>query len=173
MSLVAPVRPSADEQIPYFAQYIALVPDGEIVETLETQIVETAAFLRSFSPEKAVERPGASEWNPVEIAGHLIDTERVLGYRALRIARADATMWESIDFEAYVENAAFGERSMDSLVNEFLAVRNGTIAFLRGLDASAWERQMPDEWSCRTVRSLAYVIAGHELHHVIDLKERW
>jgi hypothetical protein len=170
MSLAVTRRPAADEHIPYFGQYIALVPDGDIIEVLAGQIGETVESLREMSPEAAQTRPAPGEWNPAEIVGHLIDTERVLGYRALRIARADPTMWESIDFEAYVEHAQFDARPMVSLVDEFVAVRAATVAFLGGLDQSAWNRRMPDEWSCRTVRSLAYVIAGHELHHLADLR---
>jgi hypothetical protein len=171
MSITATTRPDDDEHIPYFGQYIALVPDGDIIDVLEGQIETTIACLREMPLEAAQSRPAPGEWNPAEIVGHLIDTERVLDYRALRIARADATMWESIDFEAYVEHARIDIRSMASLLDEFVAVRAATIAFLRGLDQTAWNRRMPDEWSCRTVRSLAYVVAGHELHHLADLRQ--
>jgi hypothetical protein len=170
MSITATRRPDSDEHIPYFGQYIALVPDGDIIEVLEGQIDTTVAHLRELTPEAAQSRPAPGEWNPAEIVGHLSDTERVLNYRALRIARADATLWESIDFEAYVEHARFDARPMTSLVDELMAVRAATVAFLRGLDQSAWDRRMPDEWSCRSVRALAYVIAGHELHHLADLR---
>ena len=123
-----------------------------------------------MAAEAARQRPAPGEWNPIEIAGHLVDTERVLSYRLLRIARADATLWESIEFEDYVEHGGFTERDLTEIINEFVAVRTSTVALLRGLDAAAWERRMPDEWSLRSVRSLAYVIAGHELHHVADLE---
>jgi len=164
-------RPDAGEQIPYFEQYIALVPNGNIIEVLEKQIRETVRFFARFTPEDALRRPASGEWNPIEIAGHLVDTERVLAYRLLRIARADSTLWESIDFEAYVEHAGFSARSLADVVAEFVAVRASTVALLGGLGDVAWARRMPDEWSCRSVRSLAYVIAGHELHHVADLAE--
>jgi hypothetical protein len=162
-------RPEASEHIPYFGQYIELVPDGDITEILENQISETDGFFGRFSAEAARQRPAPGEWNPIEIAGHLVDTERVLSYRLLRIARADATLWESIEFEDYVEHGGFSERDLMEIMDEFVAVRTSTVALLGGLSAAAWERRMPDEWSVRSVRSLAYVIAGHELHHVADL----
>jgi hypothetical protein len=165
-------RPASDEHIPYFRQYIDLVPEGDIIETLTRQIGETAAFFAAFTPEEARQRPAPGEWSIVEIAGHLGDTERVLAYRAFRIARADPVLWESVEFEPYVEHGGFQTRDLRAVVDEFVAVRGATVALLRGLDATAWERRMPEEWSCRSVRSLAYLIAGHELHHVADLNGR-
>ena len=79
-----PGRPEADECLPYYFQYIGLVPDGHIVERLERQIVESAKYLAGFTPEKARWREAVGEWNAVEIVGHLVDIERVFGYRALR-----------------------------------------------------------------------------------------
>jgi hypothetical protein len=162
-------RPEAGEHIPYFGQYIELVPNGDIIEILATQISETARFFGRFTADEARQRPAPGEWNPIEIAGHLVDTERVLAYRLLRIARADSVLWESIEFEDYVEHGGFNERDLAEIVDEFVAVRASTVALLRGLRVAAWERRMADEWSLRSVRSLAYVIAGHELHHVADL----
>jgi hypothetical protein len=163
-------RPEASEHIPYFGQYIELVPNGDITEILTRQVSETAGFFGRFTAEEARQRPAPGEWNPIEIAGHLVDTERVLAYRLLRIARADPVLWESIEFEDYVEHGGFTERDLADIVIEFVAVRASTVVLLRGLGAAAWERRMPGEWSCRSIRSLAYVIAGHELHHVADLE---
>jgi hypothetical protein len=163
-------RPDASEHIPYFGQYIALVPNGNIIGILTKQVSGTAGFFGSFTAGEARQRPAPGEWNPIEIAGHLVDTERVLAYRLLRIARADPVLWESIEFESYVEHGGFAERDLAEIMDEFVAVRASTVALLRGLGVAARERRAPDEWSCRSVRALAYVIAGHELHHVADLE---
>jgi hypothetical protein len=164
-----PGRPAGDEYLPYWGQYIGLVPDGDIVEVLATQIGATTEVLRALSPAAARWRPAPGEWNVLEIVGHLSDAERVLAYRVLRIARADPVLWESIEFEPYVEHGEFDAREPSTLVDEFVATRGATIAMLRGLGESAWQRRMPEDWSCRSVRSLAYVIAGHELHHLADV----
>ncbi|MEX2315106.1 MAG: DinB family protein [Thermomicrobiales bacterium] len=169
MTAIDTGRPAADEHIPYFGQYIALVPDGDIIEILATQITATTTLYGALSPEQERWRPAPREWNAREIAGHVNDTERLLLHRALRIARADPVLWESIDFELYVANAAFDKREMADLMGEFAAVRGATIALLRGLDETAWARRMPEEWSSRSVRSLAWLTAGHELHHVADI----
>jgi hypothetical protein len=75
-----PGRPAADECLPYYFQYIRLVPDGHIVETLARQVAESAAFLHAFTPEQALWREAPGEWNILQIVGHMADTERVFGY---------------------------------------------------------------------------------------------
>src|SRR5262245_5835838 len=107
-----PGRPAADECRPYYFNYIDLVPDDPIVDRLERQIAETAAFLDAFTPEQARRREGPKEWNAVEIVGHLADTERVFAYRALVIARADPVMWSSVEFESYAAAANFERRPL-------------------------------------------------------------
>jgi DinB superfamily len=169
---LGPGRPDADECLPYYFQYIGLVPDGHIVELLERQITESAAFLAAFTPEGALRREAPGEWNTVEIVGHLADVERVFGYRALRIARADPVMWTGIEFAEYAAAANFQQRPLGDVVAEYAAVRAASVAFLRGLDAAAWERRAPVDWTLRSLRAIAYTIAGHELHHVADIRRQ-
>ena len=167
-----PGRPDADEGQPYYFQYIKLVPDGHIVETLERQIGESAAFLSAFTPQQALRREAPGEWNALEIVGHVADVERVFSYRALRIARADPVMWTKVEFEQYAAAANFTERPLADVVAELTAVRAAFVAFLRGLDAAAWQRRAPDDWTLRSVRAIAYCVAGHELHHLADIRRQ-
>jgi hypothetical protein len=138
-----PGRPDADECLPYYFQYIRLVPDGHILDTLEHQITESAAFLGSFTPQQALRRAAPGEWNPLEIVGHVADTERVFGYRALRIARADPVMWTVVEFPDYAAAANFGARPLGDVVAELTAVRAAFVAFLRGLDAAGLAAPRP------------------------------
>jgi hypothetical protein len=167
-----PGRPDADECLPYYFQYIRLVPDGHILDTLERQITESAAFLRAFTPQQALRREAPGEWNTLEIVGHVADTERVFGYRALRIARADPVMWTQVEFEGYAAAANYRERPLGDIVAELVAARAALIAFLRGLDATAWQRRTPADWTIRSVRAVAYTVAGHELHHLADIRRQ-
>ena len=168
-----PGRPAADECLPYYFQYIDLVPDGgHVVTQLERQIAETAAYLATFTPAEAAWREAPGEWNMLEIVGHLADTERVYEYRALHIARADPRMWTSIEFPAYAAAANYQARTLADIVAEYAAVRAAFVALLRGLDAAAWGRRAPDDWSLRSVRAVAYTMAGHELHHVADIRRQ-
>lgn len=169
MTRLDPGRPEAGEYIPYYDQYIRLVPTGDIVALLEQQIGDTVALAASFTPARARWRPAPEEWCATEIVGHLADVERIFVYRALKIARADPVPWESFEPEDYVAAAHFDERPLVHVVAEYAAVRAATVAFLRGLDAAVWERRAPEGWSCRSVRAFAYILAGHELHHTADL----
>jgi hypothetical protein len=167
-----PGRPDADECLPYYFNYIDLVPDGDVLTRLERQIVETAAYLDAFSAERAARREAPGEWNAVEIVGHLADTERVFGYRALNIARAHPVMWSSVEFPDYAAAANYGGRPLGPVVAEFAAVRAAFVTFLRGLDTAAWQRRAPEAWTLRSVRAIAWCMAGHELHHVADIRRQ-
>jgi hypothetical protein len=165
-----PGRPAADECVPYYFQYIDLVPDGHIVELLQRQLTETTAYLSALTPEQASRRKAPGEWNVLEIVGHIADVERVSAYRALHIARADPVKWTQVDFNGYAAAANFRDRPLEDVVDEFAAVRASTLALLRGLDDAAWSRRAPADWTLRSVRAVAYNMAGHELHHVADIR---
>jgi hypothetical protein len=165
-------RPAAGECLPYYFQYIDLVPDGHVVACLERQITESAGFLATFTPEQALWREASKEWNILEIVGHVIDVERVFGYRALLIARGDPLMWGSIEFPNYAAAANYESRPLGDVVAELTATRAALVAFLRGLDADAWGRRAPADWTLRSVRAVAYAIAGHELHHLADIRRQ-
>ena len=139
---------------------------------LERQIVETASYLRAFTPERAGRREAPGEWNAVEIVGHLADTERVFGYRALNIARAHPVMWSSVEFPDYAAAANYGVHPLGDVVTEFVAVRAAFVTFLRGLDAAALQRRAPEGWTMRSVRAVAWCMAGHELHHLADIRRQ-
>ena len=166
------MRPDADECQPYYFNYIDLVPDGDVVERLECQITETAAYLSAFTPAQALKREAPGEWTAVEIIGHVIDTERVFEYRALHIARADPVMWTKVEFPGYAAVANYDARSLADVMGEFTAVRASFVALLRGLDKAAWERRAPPDWTVRSVRAVAYCMAGHELHHLASIRRQ-
>jgi DinB superfamily len=167
-----PGRPAADECLPYYFEYIRLVSGGHIVKLLERQVAESAAYLAAFPPEQALRREAPGEWNAVEIVGHVADVERVFAYRALRIARADPVMWTKVEFADYAAAANFQEHPLGAVVAEFAAVRAASLALLQGLDAAAWERRAPADWTLRSVRAIAYTMAGHELHHLADIRRQ-
>jgi hypothetical protein len=163
-------RPEVGDHLPYYDQYIRRVPEGDVVALLASQIEETATFLAPLTAEQAQWRPAPGEWNTVEIVGHLADTERVFSYRALRIARADPTPISGIDFEQYVASADFARRPLADVAEEFVAVRRATVAFFRSLDQAAWGRKGVADGNGINVRSIAFILVGHELHHLADLR---
>lgn len=165
--------PRSDEHSPYYARYTALVPAGDIIATLDQQGGEAADLFAGLTPAQADHRYAEGKWSLKEVLGHLIDAERIFTYRALRFGRADATPLAGFDENAYVPAGDFGERSMADLVAEFRAVRAATIAFLRGLPAAAMTRGGEASGAYVTVRGLAWITAGHELHHRKIVRERY
>jgi hypothetical protein len=168
-----PGRPEPDEYGPYYGGYVHRVPEGAITELLANQLNTTLTLLTSLSPEKAAYRPKPEDWNIIEVIGHLADSERVFAYRALRFARNDTTPLASFDQDLFVANGNFARRSLLAVLGEFAAVRQSTLALLRGLDEAAWLRRGTANNSEASVRALAYIIAGHELHHVADFQQRY
>jgi hypothetical protein len=164
--------PTAAEHVPYYEQYIRLTPDGDIVEILAHQIATTCAYFGQLTPEQTVCRPTPGEWCAADIVGHLSDVERVFSYRALRLSRGDFASPEDVDFEAYAAVARYAARPMPDIVAGFAALRAATLALLRNLDEDAWARRAPESWSLRSVRAFAYLLTGHELHHLYDVQAR-
>lgn len=166
-------RPGSDEFAPFYAGYVARVPVGDIVAILETQIDDTAALVAGLPAERAAYRYGPGKWSVREVIGHLADTERVMAQRALRFARGDGTPLPGFEENAYVAAADFEGRPLPGVVAELRAVRAATVALLRGLPDAAWTRRGVANGMPVTVRGLACIIAGHELHHRNILETRY
>jgi DinB superfamily len=81
-------------------------------------------------------------------------------------------MWTAVEFGDYAANANYQTRPLEEVVAEYVAVRAAFVAFLRGLDAAAWERRAPADWTLRSVRAVAYAMAGHELHHLASIRRQ-
>src|SRR5919199_1054450 len=173
MSATAPARPGTDEYAPYYEKYVSRVPDGGIVETLRRQSADTLALLRGLSEEQAASRYEPGKWSVKELVGHLCDSERVFAYRALRFARGDETPLPGFDQDPYVRGGNFDARTIRDLAGEFESVRAATLSLLASLDEEAWARRGKANDNEVSVRAIAHIIAGHELHHVSILRERY
>lgn len=166
-------RPEPDEIPSHYAGYIKRVPETDPLMVCASQIEETAVLLRGLSDTDAMYRYGRGKWSIKEVVGHLADTERIMAYRALRIARADTTPLPSFDENAYVPVAKFDSRSLADLVGELRTVRAATLALLRTFDADAWRRRGTASGKPVSVRALGFMIPGHERHHVEILRTRY
>jgi uncharacterized damage-inducible protein DinB len=149
------------------------VPDGDIVEILAAQVRETLSLVRSIPEERGGHRYADGKWSIREVVGHFTDAERIFSYRALRFARGDATPLPGFDENAYAPNSAADERTLASLADEFEAVRRSTVALFNGLSAEAWMRRGTSNGQAMSVRSFAWIAAGHERHHVALLTQRY
>ena len=166
-------RPRSSEYATYYGKYIDLVPGEDAFSVLRDQIHETMRMLQNVSEARASFRYAPGKWSIKEVVGHMCDTERVMAYRALRMARADTTALASFEQDDYVKAANFDRRSLQSLAAEFQCIRAASLAFFDSLDDIALQRTGTASNFPFSVRSLAYVIAGHERHHVGVLEERY
>jgi hypothetical protein len=166
-------RPDADEYAPYYGRYIDLVPDGDLLKLLSEQINNTVAVLRGISEKQSLTRYAPGKWSIKEVIGHVIDTERIMCYRALRIGRADTTPLPGFEQDDYVRAANFDALTFADLVSELQIVRNASVALFRSLDENAIGRRGTANNFSVTVRGLAYIIAGHERHHLNILQSKY
>jgi hypothetical protein len=166
-------KPKPDEYAPYYEKYVSLVTADDIMSALDRQGPETAALLAARKEAERDFRHAPGKWSVKEALGHLVDTERVFSYRALRIARNDQTPMEGFEQDDYVRFGPFSQCSRAALIEEFTSVRKATLSLFRGLDEAAWMRRGVANKNEVSVRALAYITAGHELHHRKIFQERY
>jgi uncharacterized damage-inducible protein DinB len=166
-------RPLAGEYAPYYDRYISLIPSNDILNALDQQRRDTMLLLSCREEEDGDYRYAPEKWSAKDVLGHVCDTERIFAYRALRIARADATPMEGYEQDDYVRHGRFAQRALADLVEDFIAVRRATLSLLRNLEEAAWTRRGVANQHEVSVRALAYIIAGHELHHRRILQEKY
>lgn len=165
MSTPALPRPEPSEHEAYYGRYVGLVPDGDIVEILRAQWPETRALLEGVPSQLEEHCYAPGKWSVREVVGHLIDAERLFGYRALAMARGDAQALPPMDQEAWAAASNAHRRPLADLVGEWEAVRHAHIHFFGSLDAEAGARRGVASGYEFTVRSFPWIIAGHERYH--------
>jgi hypothetical protein len=173
MSTAPRSRPDTSEYAPYYHTYVSAVPDGDIVQVLRETGRELADALRAIPEARGSFRYGEGKWSIREVVGHVSDTERVFAYRALRMGRGDATPLASFDENVYVPTSGAEQRTLADLVGELAVVRDATVRLLEPLPDEAWTRRGTASGKEFSVRALAYIIAGHPLHHLRILRERY
>lgn len=173
MTIAVP-RPHQDEFAPFYADYIAWVPDGaDAIHALNVQREQVATLLGTIAEEQAGFRYAPEKWSIKELVGHMADAERVFAYRLLRISRADETPLPGFDENAYVRMSGFGERAMIDLASDWIAVRHATVALVQGMGATMWERRGMANGRTVSARAILYIILGHVAHHCNVLHERY
>lgn len=166
-------RPASDEYAQGFAGYVARVPDGDVLATLTRQLDETAALLSAVPEERGSYRYAPDKWSIKDVAGHMLDTERIMAYRALRASRGDRTELPPFEQDDFVRGATFDRRPLRETLEEMRLVRLGNIAFFRSLSDDELLRRGIANGHEFTARAMAYIIAGHERHHLEQLRVRY
>jgi hypothetical protein len=166
-------KPAAAESAPYYSTYIDKVPEGDIRRTLESQAGQTVAFLTGISEEKSLHRYAPGKWSIREVLSHINDAERVFAFRAFWFARGFDSPLPSFEQDIATGAARANEFPWTRRVEEFAAIRTATVDLFRDLPGEAWARTGVASGNPFTVRSLAWIIAGHAAHHAGLLKERY
>lgn len=166
-------RPAESEYAPFFAGYVAQVPEADVLAVLESQPEVIRRVAAGVDLEREGFRYAAGKWSVREVFGHMADTERVVIYRALSIARGNDVELPGFDENGSVEASGFDQRPLASLVDELLAVRTASLPLFRHLDADAWQRVGTANGHPVSVRALAFITAGHVRHHLAILRDRY
>jgi uncharacterized damage-inducible protein DinB len=166
-------RPEPGEYAPYYDRYISLVAGTDILGTLDAQRRQTMLLLSGRDESEGNFRYAPEKWSAKEVLGHVCDTERIFAYRALRIARADQTPMAGFEQDDYVRNGPFARAPLAEMIEDYIAVRRATLTLLRNLEEAAWVRRGVANKNEVSVRALAYIIAGHEVHHRRILEEKY
>lgn len=165
-------RPDDYEYGDYFAGYVAKVEGNEIIPFLEKQLIDLQNTTSTIDAQVAAEKHAPYSWTIKELMGHLIDGEKVFGYRLHRIACGDSTPLPGFEHEPFVDILDYDTVTLADLADEFSNLRRANILFLKRLPPEAEERTGTASDSLFTVRSQAYVIGGHVQHHLEILKKR-
>lgn len=166
-------RPDPSEYFEYYGKYIALVKGDDVHSALAAQRGETAALLSGLTEAQAAHRYAPGKWSVKEMMVHVADVERVFAYRALRFARADKTALPGFDENEWAPWTGADARPLSEIAAELDAVRTATLALFDSLSPEAYARGGDANGRHITVRALAWIIAGHELHHRAVLRERY
>ena len=166
-------RPLETEYAPAFQDYVARVSEDDILPALRSQVDALDLLLDRVMPERETYAYAEGKWSIRELLGHLIDGERVFGYRALCIARGETQNLPGFDEKEYMPNSPYASISLEDLLSEFRLVRLSNIAMLRNLDEAAWTRTGTANGAPVSVRALAYIMVGHVRHHMGVLRERY
>lgn len=166
-------RPERSEYADFYANYVAGVPDGDLLAFMAAQPGTYRKLLGSLSEADACKPPAPGKWNVKQVVGHICDAERVQSYRALRFARADQKELHGFEQDDYVREAHSDSRQIAELLDEFQKIRESSMAMFRSFTPEWWTRTGVANGAPVSVRAMAYIIAGHTKHHYDLLQKQF
>ena len=166
-------RPDPSEHVPYYARYVAYVPGEDILAAFDSETEATRALLAGVSEERSLHRYDTGKWSIRETVIHVVDCERVWLYRALRFARGDEKPLVGFESEEWVAQSNADARPWESIRREYEDVRRATIDFYRGIAPEAWRRSGTADGNRFSVRALAFMTLGHDIHHRNLVRDRY
>ncbi len=166
-------RPDPREHDPYYGLYVDQAPDGDILQILDQELAATATMLGGLSEEQSQFRYAEDKWTIRELVGHLIDTEWTFAYRGLCFARTDPAELPGFDQDLWARASNAGDQPLVDLLATFASVRQSSLAIFRGFEPEVWARTGVANGCSFSVRTMPYILAGHEIHHRKVLAERY
>ncbi len=166
-------RPELSEHPGYYTHYIGLVKGDNILKQLEDQVIDTQAIISEIPEEKETYAYAPGKWTIKEVLGHIIDTERIMAYRALRFARKDKTALQGFDENEYVANSDYNKRTLYDIAHEFAIVRESNLALFKHFNEEALDQRGTANNNEATVRAILFMIAGHANHHLNVIKTKY
>ena len=170
---VGPGRPTASEYHEFYDTYVSKVPEGDIFKILGAGLEETLALLKDLPEDRETFAYESGKWTVREVLGHMVDTERLFGFRALWMARGDQQGQPGMDQDAWNAVSTANERSVADHLEELALVRRSNLAMFRGFDDECWKRIGNASGFPFAVRAFPFILAGHEIHHRQVLAERY
>ncbi|RYE08677.1 MAG: DinB family protein [Sphingobacteriaceae bacterium] len=166
-------KPEPDEYAPFYKGYVDLIGDLNVLETLQSGQSKTYDFFLSMPAEKADFAYAEGKWTIKEVLGHIIDTERIMSYRLLRFSRADHHPLAGFNENFFSSRSNYKTRTLESLADEFSLLRKSNFYLYQNLSETQLKRKGTASNALVSVKALLYIIAGHELHHLNIIRERY
>lgn len=166
-------KPTDAEYPDFYSGYIALVPDGDVIKFLKKQKRMFIGLIDSIPEEQLLYRYEEAKWTIKQIVGHVIDTERIMAYRALVFSRGERQPIPGFNENEYVERASFNQKDIQDLIKEFAKLRESNLALIQNLNVDMMERKGNANDFFFSVRAIVYIIAGHVEHHINVIKRRY
>jgi uncharacterized damage-inducible protein DinB len=161
------------EYNPYYKTYIEALGEVTLMDTLRKQLKNYPQFIGSIPQEKLTYKYAEGKWTVAEVLVHVLDTERIFQYRALRFARKDVTPLPGFNQDDFVPNSGANSRSIDSLIAEYKAIRESTITLFETFDETTLKRKGVASNSPMSVRAMGFIMCGHQKHHRNIIRERY
>lgn len=167
------LRPSDAEYPDFYSGYIALVPDGDVVKFLKKQKRLFIGLIDAIPEDRLLYRYAEGKWTIKQIVGHVIDTERIMAYRALVFSRGERQAIPGFNENEYVERASFNKKDIQVLIREFDKLRESNLALIQNFNDDMMERKGNANDFFFSVRAIVYIIAGHVEHHINVIRNRY
>lgn len=166
-------RPLETEYAAYYGKYIGKVPQGDLIEILSQQIARAENIFGGITEEKSKYRYAEGKWSIREVLGHILDTERIFAYRALRISRNDKTALPGFEQDDFVPYSNHENILLKDILEEFLLVRKANLKMFESFNDEMWTRIGTASGNPVSVRAIAYILAGHFIHHAAVIEEKY